>query len=95
MPLSQQTTELLDAIARVLLRCTIFGFLLVLVWFAAYLLGGEMIRAQGAWFHLTPHELDLIHYCGIASVKMCVLLFFLFPYIAIRLVLKKAHKLGE
>jgi hypothetical protein len=92
MPLSRQSAELLDAISKVLLRCTIFGFLLVLVWFAAYLLAGEMIRRQGAWFDLTAHELDVIHYCGMAFVKSCVLLFFLFPYIAIRLVLRKAPK---
>jgi hypothetical protein len=48
--------------------------------------------AQGKWFGLTPHEIDVIHYCGMAFVKMCVLVFFLFPYIAIRLVLRKqAH----
>jgi hypothetical protein len=84
--------ELLDAISKVLLRCTVFGFLLVLIWFAAYLLAGDLIRQQGSWFHLTPHELDVIHYCSIAFVKSCVLLFFLFPYVAIRLVLRKELK---
>ena len=40
-------------------------------------------------FGLTPHELDLIIYCGLGLHKMIVNLFFLFPWIAIRLVLRK------
>ena len=89
MVMSRETTDLLDGLAQVLLRCTIFGFLLVLVWLAAYLLAPGMIHRQGEWFGLTPRELGSIHYCGMAFVKSCVLLFFLFPHVAIRLVLKR------
>lgn len=46
---------------------------------------------HGKMFRLTEHELDLIHYCGMAFVKLCVFLFFLFPYIAIRMVLRKRN----
>jgi hypothetical protein len=88
----QETIELLEAAAKVLLRCTVLGFLLVLIWVAAYLFAPDMIHLQGAWFGLTAHELGVIHYCGIAFVKGCVLLFFLIPYLAIRLVLSKAAK---
>jgi hypothetical protein len=87
--MSPQTTELLEVFARVLLRCTVLGFGLLLVWGAAYLLASDVIRWQGGWFDLTAHELDVIHYCGIGFVKSCVLLFFLFPYVSIRMVLKK------
>jgi len=84
------TRELLDAIAKVLLRCVVFGFLLILVWFGAYSLAGDVIYSvHGKLFGITPHELNLIHYGGMAFVKLCVLLFFLFPYIAIRLVLRR------
>ena len=41
-----------------------------------------------ALFDLTTHEIEVIHYCGLALVKICVLLFFGFPYVAIRLVLR-------
>jgi hypothetical protein len=84
-----QSHELLDAVARVLLRCAVFGFLLLLLWFSVFLLAGDTIYRQGKLFDLTPHELNLIHYCGMGLVKVCVLLFFLFPYLAIRLVLRK------
>jgi hypothetical protein len=82
--------ELLDAVAKVLLRCVVFGFALLLLWVGAFFLAGDVIYGvHGKLFGLTPHELDLIHYCGIAFVKLCVLLFFLFPYLAIRLVLRR------
>jgi hypothetical protein len=92
MSLYQETTELLDILAKILLRCTIMGFALVLIWFGVYLLAPGMMQSQGSWFGLTPHELGVIHYCGIGLVKSCVLLFFLFPYVAIRLVLRKTSK---
>ena len=84
-----ETTELLDAIAKVLLRCFVLGFLLLLLWTAFFVFLPGPIYAQGKWFGLSPDEVDVIHYCGIALVKMCVLLFFLFPYISIRLVLRR------
>jgi hypothetical protein len=89
MSLSRETIQLLDALARILLRCTVFGFLLVLIWFGSYLLAAGIIRGQGEWFHLTAHDLGVILYCGIGFVKSCVLLFFLIPYVSLRLVLRK------
>ncbi len=81
--------ELLDTVAKVLLRCFVLGFLFLLLWAVAYLGGRDVIYRQGMWFNLTPHEVDLIHYCGMGFVKGCVLLLFLCPYVAIRLVLRK------
>jgi hypothetical protein len=81
-----------DMVAKVLLRCVVLGFLLLLLWLGAFSLAADVIYGvHGKLFGLTPHELDLIHYCGIAFVKLCVLLFFLFPYLAIRLVLRQAR----
>ena len=83
-----QTDELLDTISKILLRSFVLGFLFLLLWAACYVLIPGPIYAQGKWFGLSPHEMDVIHYCGMAFVKMCVLMFFLFPYISIRLVLR-------
>lgn len=84
-----ELNELLDTVAQVLLRCFVFGFLFLLLWAVAYLAGSGVIYRQGTWFGLTPHEINVIHYCGMGFVKGCVLLFFLVPYMAIRLVLRK------
>ena len=85
---SKNTNEMLDLVSKVLLRSTVMGFLLIFIWFALYMLAPGLIYSQGKWFGLLPHEIDLIHYCGMAFVKLCVLVFFFFPYIAIRLVLR-------
>src|SRR5262245_60148959 len=82
---------LLDALGKVLLRCFVLGYLLLLLWFGAYLLAGDLLyRINGPLFGLSQHEMNLMHLYGIVFVKCCVILFFLFPYVAIRLVLRKA-----
>jgi len=89
--MSTQITEFFDTLAKVLLRCWIFGFLLLLIWFGFFVLAGGVVdHLHGSMFRLSPHELSLIHYCGMAFVKLCVILFFFFPWLAIRLVVKKA-----
>lgn len=84
--------DLLDALARILIRCFVLGFLLLLIWVVFFMLASDVIHnLHGKMFGLSEHELDLIHYCGMAFVKLCVFLFFLFPYIAIRMVLRKRN----
>jgi len=90
MPEFKETHDLLDMIAKVLLRCFFLGCLFLLLWAGCYLLAGDLIyRINGPLFGLTQHEINLMHFYGIVLVKCCVLLFFLFPYIAIRLVLRR------
>jgi hypothetical protein len=86
---TDQTKDLLNAIASVLLRCWIFGFILLFIWLGAILLMGEFIQElHGPMFGLSSHELDLILYCGMGLLKLCVLTFFFIPWLSIRLVLR-------
>lgn len=88
--MSTQITEWLDVVAKLLLRCWLFGFLLLLLWFGMFMLAGDVIyNLHGKMFGLSPHELSLIHYSGMAFVKLTVILFFFFPWAAIKLVLRK------
>jgi hypothetical protein len=88
--MTDSTHDFFDTLASVLLRCWIFGFLLLLLWFGFYTLARELIyRLHGSLFWLGQHELDLIQYCSMAFVKLSLILFFLFPWAAIRLALKK------
>jgi hypothetical protein len=88
--MSSQTTEFFDTVAKILLRCTIIGCLLLLFWFGAVFLAGDLVFAiHGSMFDLSRHELNVIHYCGMGLFKMFVGLFFFLPWVAIRLVLKK------
>lgn len=90
---SLSTKEFFETLAKTLLRCWIFGFALLLLWTGAFLLKGEAVyRLHSEMFGLSKHELDLIFYCGIGLTKLLVLLFFFFPWLAIRLVLRTAKR---
>jgi hypothetical protein len=82
----RNSTVLLDAIAKILLRCAIFGFLLLFLWFVGHEFAPATLR--GGYFGATPHEADLVDYCGIALTKVLVILLFVVPYVSIRLVLR-------
>ena len=85
-----QTTDMLDAVAKILLRCWIFGFILLLFWWVAITLAGDFtLGVHGDIFDLTRSQLNVIHYCGILLTKLAVGMFFFIPWVSIRLVLKK------
>jgi hypothetical protein len=87
----KNANDLFDTLAKILLRCFVLGYFFLLLWFAVYIFAGDVVYAIGGrLFGLAQHELDMINYCGMAVVKVAVVLFFLFPYIAIRLVFRKA-----
>jgi hypothetical protein len=88
--MTDSTHDFFDTLAKILLRCWIFGFLLLLLWFGIYMLaGGVIYRMHGSMFDLSKHDLDVIQYCGMGFVKLSVILFLFFPWLAIRLVLRK------
>ena len=77
-------------LAKVLLRCWFFGFIVLLFWFGAVMLAGDFVYGvHGNMFDLSLHELSLINYCGILLTKLAVGLFFFIPWVSIRLVLRK------
>jgi len=85
------TRDFFETLANVLLRCWIIGFLLLLFSTVVLLLTGDIIdRIHGRMFGLSPHELDLIIYCGLGLFKLCLLVLFFFPWLAIKSVLKKS-----
>ena len=80
----------LEVTAKILIRCFILNFTLILLWFLFFLVGGGRwgYELHAGIFDITRHEFTLINYCGMAFVKLCNLIFFLVPYVAIRRVLK-------
>ncbi len=87
--MTDSTHECFDTLAKVLLRCWIFGFVLLFIWFGAFM-SGAVYKLHRRLMDLSNHDLDVIHYCGMAFAKLCVILFFFFPWLAIRMVLRKA-----
>ncbi len=63
--MTESTRDFFDTLAKVLIRCWLLGTLLLLFSFVVFMLTGEIIDdIHGRWFGVTPHELDLIIYCG-------------------------------
>ncbi len=82
-------------VSRVLLRCVLMGFLLLFVWFGAFLAVGDFAYdVHAKMFDISRHEFDVMNYYGMTIVKGCVVLFFLVPLIATRLVLTGIEKSG-
>ena len=87
------STAFLETLASVLLRCWIINMLLLLFSCAIFISTGDLIdRVHGRTFGLTPHELDLIIYCGLALHKIMVIVLFFIPWLSIRLVVRKAEQ---
>ena len=87
MNISSDLNHILDAIAKILLRCVLMNLGVIVLWWCFFMVSrGDGL--QTLIFNLTPHEVALITHCGIALAKLFNIMFFLVPYIAIRWVLK-------
>ena len=90
---STDVDDLLDAVAKILLRCWILGFVLLLFWFGAVMLAGDLVfGVHGRMFDLTFGELARIHYCGMMLTKLVVGVCFLIPWVATHMVLKQRKR---
>jgi hypothetical protein len=89
----EQNDLFLEMLAGILIRSFLLGLGLMLLWFLFYLVLPDWTYEMNTkWFNIGRHEFDLINYCGIGFVKMCILLFFLFPYLSIKLILCRSKK---
>ena len=82
--------ECLETIARLLIRCFLGGVIFLLIWFVAFVLGGNwMYLVHTRWFSITQEHFALVHYAGMAATKILVTVGFLIPYLCLRIVLRK------
>ena len=82
--------ECVDGIAGILIRCLLGGMALLVVWFAMFVFAGDWIyQVHSRWFQIPRQTFDAIHYAGMAVTKIAIILFFLLPWIAIKLASKK------
>ena len=87
---SNNTNEILEVIGQVLIRCFVMGVLVLLFWFGALTLAGDLAYSVHANFvPITQQQFYVIHYAGGLMTKAAVFFLLLFPYIAIRLVIRK------
>lgn len=85
--------EVLEVTAQVLIRCTVMGVVVLLLWWGALALFGDLAyRVHSGLVPISRQHFDLVHYAGMLTTKTVVSLLFFFPYVAIRLVIRKRTK---
>jgi len=88
--IKDEQIDCFNAAAGVLIRCFVLAVCLLLFSFVFYLLAGDWAYCvHSKWFDLTRQDFDLMYYYVLASFKIAAFLFFLIPYIAIKLTLRK------
>ncbi len=85
--------ELLDILAKVLIRCFLMGVVVLLFWGGMIVFAGDLVyNVHSSFFPMSRQQFYVISYTGALFTKVCVFLFFLLPYISIRLVQRKNRK---
>jgi len=95
--MTMQSTErndlFLQTLATILLRSFLIGLAFLLLWFLLYLIAPRwMFEMNARWFDISKRDFDLINYFGMGFVKISIFLFFFFPYLAIRSMLRKNER---
>ena len=82
--------KVMETIAKITIRCFFLNFIVLLIWFLFYLLAKDfMYQAHSSLFEMTEHEFAVINYSVIMLLKIFTFTFFLFPYVACRLCMKR------
>ena len=83
----------LQTLATILIRSFLFGLAFLLFWFLLYLIApGWMFETNAKWFNIGRREFDLINYFGMGLIKISILLFFFFPYLAVKSILRRKER---
>lgn len=70
-----------------LLWCAVMNFGLLAVWSLLFVFSHEWLhRLWSRWFRLSAEHFDAINFAGIVFYKVSIILLFLTPYIALRMV---------
>lgn len=90
---TERTDIFLQTLATILIRSFLIGLAFLLLWFLLYLVApGWMFETNAIWFNIGKRDFDLINYFGMGFVKITILLFFFFPYLAIRSMLRRKER---
>lgn len=80
-----------ERITKVFGVCFLLTLGLLLIWFVGYLVGGDLaFRIHATMFDIDRRAFALVMYCGMALLKFAAVVFFLIPYVALKIVAKQA-----
>ena len=93
---SSNIDEILQVTGQVLIRCLIMGISVLFIWWGALALAGDLAYKihSSAVLSVSREQFDVIHYTGMLLTKAAITILFLFPYIGIRLVIRKREKIN-
>ena len=83
------SSDSLSVVSQILGRCVVMGFALLLIWSGVMIWASGFVFRPAQWFGLSSHECALVVYGALAVTKILVILFFLIPYVSVRLVLRR------
>jgi len=84
---------MLEVIGQVLIRRFIMGVFVLFFWWGALALMGDLAYSVHTKIaSISRQQFDVIHYAGMLMTKATIFVLFLFPYIAIRLVIMKQRR---
>lgn len=87
---SSNANEMLETIGQILIRCFIMGVLVLLFWWGALSLMGDLAYSIHSKFvPISRQQFDIINYSGMLMTKAAIFILFCLPYIAIKLVISK------
>ncbi|MDJ0735177.1 MAG: hypothetical protein QNJ47_14125 [Nostocaceae cyanobacterium] len=87
--LSSEALNILNAIAEILMRCFIITVLaLLFVWIVVFFTGDLFYQIQTIFFDISRQDFDLFLLYSLTFMKILNVVFFLFPFIAIKLFLR-------
>jgi hypothetical protein len=76
-----------EIVRDVLAWCAVINVGLLLWWVLFLMLAHDFTyRFHGKWFKLSVERFDAIHYSGMLFFKICIFLFNIVPYFALRIV---------
>ena len=87
---STNLNDLLKVFSTVLIWCFALSAAFILLWFCLIAFGGDLIyRLHSIFYDMPRGHFALAHYCGMAFAKVGAFGLFLFPYIGVRVVLRR------
>jgi hypothetical protein len=86
----QRTSITLETLATILGGAFLINYAILILWFLIMLCAPDWFFGLNAkLFALGRHEVELINYGALAFMKLINLVFFLSPYLVIKLTLRK------
>lgn len=77
----------LEVVRDVLGWSGVISLAMLLFWWLFFVFGHDLMhRTHGKWFKLSVETFDTLHYGGMLFFKICIFVFIIIPYLAMRIV---------